>query len=177
MLSITADHALRAVLLLARIPADHALRADAIAEAIGAPRNYLAKTLNALAKSGIVRSARGPFGGFSLAIAPRDLTVARVTQLFDARPRTGVCLLSRRACDALNPCSAHTKWTTITESSLHAIETTTIAELLGEATVDGLDPRDLPSRPRISTRRQFQSNGLTHHELPRHELVNGDLVR
>ena len=122
MLSITADHALRAVLLLARIPADHAMRADAIAESIGAPRNYLAKTLNALAKAGIVRSSRGPFGGFSLAMSPRELTIARVTQLFDERPRTGACLLKKSRCDADNPCSAHNTWTAITASALHAIE-------------------------------------------------------
>jgi Rrf2 family protein len=152
MLSITADHALRAVLLLARIPADHAMRADTVADAIGAPRNYLAKTLNALAKAGIVRSARGPFGGFSLAIAPTELTVAQVTQIFDERPRTGVCLLGKRPCDASNPCAAHGKWTTITESALRAIETTTVAELLGEATPVTSDGAIVESRPRVGAR-------------------------
>ena len=153
MLSITADHALRAVLMLARIPADHSMRADAVAEAIGAPRNYLAKTLNALAKAGIVHSARGPSGGFSLAVAPRDLTVARVTQLFDERPRTGVCLLSKRACDAMNPCAAHNTWTAITASALEAIEATTIADLLGENGTGSADAAPLQSRPRVLARR------------------------
>jgi Rrf2 family protein len=151
MLSITADHALRAVLLLARIPADHAIRADTVAEAIGAPRNYLAKTLNALAKAGIVRSARGPFGGFSLAIPAADLTVAQVTQIFDARPRTGVCLLGKRACDSASPCTAHNTWTAITESALSAIERTTIAELLGEGRIDGV-ATPVDSRPRVVAR-------------------------
>lgn len=153
MLSITADHALRAVLLLARIPADHAMRADTVAEVIGAPRNYLAKTLNALAKAGIVRSARGPFGGFSLAIPPTELTVAQVTQIFDERPRTGICLLGKRPCDAANPCAAHNTWTAITESALDAIERTTIAELLGEARPDVGQPLVLDSRPRVAARR------------------------
>ena len=160
MLSITADHALRAVLLLARIPADHSMRADAIADAIGAPRNYLAKTLNALAKSGVVRSARGPMGGFSLAIPPRELTVARVTQLFDERPRTGQCLLSRKACDPSNPCAAHVKWTAITEAALHGIENTTIAELLGDANDGVHEILSLQSRPRVSGRRRLAGPAL-----------------
>lgn len=154
MLSITADHALRAVLMLARIPADHSMRADAVAEAIGAPRNYLAKTLNALAKSGILHSARGPSGGFSLAIAPQDLTIARVTQLFDERPRTGVCLLSKRACDATNPCAAHVTWTNITASALQAIEHTTIADLLGTGEYGSGAPVPIQSRPRVTARRR-----------------------
>ena len=53
MLSCTADYALRAILVLARTGSDRPLRADEIADATGAPRNYLAKTLNALAKAGL----------------------------------------------------------------------------------------------------------------------------
>ena len=51
MLSCTADYALRAILLLARVGSDRPLRADEIADATGAPRNYLAKTLNALPRN------------------------------------------------------------------------------------------------------------------------------
>ena len=153
MLSITADHALRAVLYLARIPADHSMRADAIAEAIGAPRNYLAKTLNALAKAGVLHSSRGPFGGFSLAIPASELTVARVTQLFDERPRTGQCLLHRDGCEP-GPCVAHEKWEAIVDAAMHGIENTTIAELLGEGNVFA-DRVSIKSRPRVSGRRRL----------------------
>ena len=66
MLSATADHALRATLVLARHASGTRLRATAIADAVGAPRNYMAKTLNQLAKAGIVSSSRGPLGGFLL---------------------------------------------------------------------------------------------------------------
>ena len=158
MLSITADHALRAVLFLARIPADHSMRADAIAEAIAAPRNYLAKTLNALAKAGVLHSSRGPFGGFSLAIPACDLTVARVTRLFDERPRTGQCLVHRHECDA-NPCVTHEKWEAITASAMHGIEHTTIAELLGSG-VDLMDSMSIQSRPRVSGRRRVEGPAL-----------------
>lgn len=158
MLSITADHALRAVLFLARIPADHSMRADAIAEAIGAPRNYLAKTLNALAKSGVLHSSRGPFGGFSLAIPARELTVARVTQLFDERPRTGQCLVHRNECET-DPCETHEKWEAITAAAMHGIENTTIAELLGAETVL-MDNSSIQSRPRVSGRRRMVGPAL-----------------
>jgi Rrf2 family protein len=159
MLSITADHALRAVLFLARIPADHSMRADAIAEAIGAPRNYLAKTLNALAKAGVLHSSRGPFGGFSLAFPASELTVARVTQLFDERPRTGQCLVHRKSCDPDNPCVAHEKWAAITAAALHGIENTTIAELLGAGTAL-VDTISIQSRPRVSGRRRVTGPAL-----------------
>ena len=78
MLSATAEHAVRAVLLLARHDGHKALSADAIAAELGAPRNYLAKTLNALAKAGVVHSARGAAGGFTLAVPATELTLARI---------------------------------------------------------------------------------------------------
>ena len=132
MLSSTADYALRAILVLARSAGDRPLRADEIADATGTPRNYLGKTLNALAKAGLVTSARGPTGGFSLAVAPETLPVERVVALFDApRPHTR-CLLGTGPCDAARPCSAHHRWSAVMAARQAPFATTTIADLLGQ---------------------------------------------
>ncbi len=133
MLSATAEHAVRAVLLLARHDGAKALSADAIAAELGAPRNYLAKTLNALAKSGVVHSARGAAGGFTLAIAPEPLTLARIVAPFDDHARMPACLLRNRPCDALNPCAVHARWNAIVGHEAARFEQTTIADLLTEA--------------------------------------------
>src|SRR5688500_7837013 len=106
MLTQTADHALRALLALARQGGDRPLRVEELAVLTGAPRNYLGKTLGALVKAGLLRSARGPLGGFSLAVAPAQITVSRVVDLF-AEPRVERrCLMGDRPCDAAHPCVA-----------------------------------------------------------------------
>ena len=75
--------------------------------------NYLAKTLNALAKEGIVGSTRGPQGGFRLRIPPAQVTLAEVVETFDdVRPRA-LCLLGDRPCDERHPCRAHAAWTRV----------------------------------------------------------------
>lgn len=130
MLSATAEHAVRAVLLLARHDGSKALSADAIAAELGAPRNYLAKTLNALAKAGVVHSARGAAGGFTLAIPPEQLTLARIISPFDDHARTPACLLRNRPCDPQNPCAVHGRWNAIVGHAAARFEQTTIAELL-----------------------------------------------
>lgn len=135
MLSATAEHALRAVLHLAQNPGTTAVPADTIAEILGAPRNYLAKTLNVLAKAGVVRSSRGPTGGFSLAIDPSELTVATVVAPFDEQPRTNMCLLQNKLCDSQNPCSAHARWVQIADQTTAAFASTTIADLLSGAVI------------------------------------------
>lgn len=130
MLSATSDHAIRAILVLAREYGQQPVRADEIADAIGAPRNYLAKTLNALAKEGLVTSARGPLGGFTLAVAPDQLTLARVIDCFDEpRPHTR-CMLGNTPCDPQRPCVVHDRWTDITLARRAPLRTTTVAQLL-----------------------------------------------
>lgn len=131
MLSATSDHAIRAVLLLARHDGNRRLSAEEIADAIGAPRNYLSKTLNSLAKLGLVTSSRGPNGGFLLAVSPADLTLARIVDCFEEPPRSAQkCLLGTSSCDLLRPCAAHHRWTGIKEARRAPLSVTTIADLL-----------------------------------------------
>ncbi len=131
MPSSTAEYALRAVLVLARHDGGRALRAEEIADAIAAPRNYLSKTLHALAREGILTSARGPRGGFLLACDPEELTVARVIDCFDGPPPLRRCLIGGTACDPANPCQSHHRWSAIIAARRTPFAQTTVASLLG----------------------------------------------
>lgn len=130
MLSSTSDYALRAILLLARRSAERPVRADEIARDTGAPPNYLAKTMNALAKAGIVSSARGPLGGFTLAIPANELTVARIVECFDEPHIHARCLLGTTPCDPNHPCTAHRRWTEVLAVRRDAYADTTVADLI-----------------------------------------------
>jgi Rrf2 family protein len=130
MLSQTSEHAIRALLFLAQRPAGEAVPATRIAAALGAPANYLAKTLNALARKGLVAGTRGPAGGFRLRRAAEEITLAEVDASFgEARP-AAVCLLGDRPCDALAPCAAHARWTSVCDQLRAPLRATTIADLL-----------------------------------------------
>jgi Rrf2 family protein len=132
MLSRTADYAVRAVVLLARHHGKRLVSADEIASVLGAPRNYMSKTLNTLARRGVLTSMRGPGGGFGLALAPDALSVATVIDVFaDARPVVTRCLLEDRPCNIDDPCSAHRRWMTITRIAREPLVGTTIGELCG----------------------------------------------
>ncbi|CAN5841082.1 RrF2 family transcriptional regulator [soil metagenome] len=136
MLSQTAEHALRATLFLARSSVGEPMSADVIAEALGAPRNYLSKTLNTLAKRGLLSSARGPYGGFQLVRAAEELTIAEVVHAFD-EPRTrGICLLGGGPCNDAEPCGAHFRWKAVTAEMLAPLNNTTIADLLEDEVSD-----------------------------------------
>ncbi|HYD52884.1 MAG TPA: DUF542 domain-containing protein [Gemmatimonadaceae bacterium] len=130
MLTLTADHAVRALLTLARFGGERPLRVEEIAERTGAPRNYLGKTLNVLVKEGLLRSARGPTGGFSLAVPAAQITVSRVADLFSEARSHPRCLMGSGPCDPAHPCGAHDRWSAMTSNARSPLERTTLAELL-----------------------------------------------
>ena len=138
VLTKTGDYALRALLVLARRGVGRPLPADALAEATGAPANYMGKTLHALARAGLVRGTRGPTGGFALAVAPEAITIARIADVFAEPPAARRCLLGTGPCSATNPCGAHHRWMRVVTAMREPLATTTIADLLADAELDGI---------------------------------------
>ena len=130
MLSQTAEYALRAVLFLAD-HTDEAVDAGRIAKALGIPKNYLAKTLYALARAGVLHSGRGPAGGFRLAAAPSRIPLIRVVEPFDALEARRQCLLGNAVCSDAEACAAHAAWKDVSGRIAHFFRTTTVAELRG----------------------------------------------
>lgn len=135
MLSTTAKYALRAVCHLASpsIPAHRPVPAHEIAQALGVPGNYLSKIMNQLARDGIVRSRRGPRGGFTLASPADQVTLSRVTASFDPTEAPLACLVESRPCDPDHPCVAHEGWAQVARDMRDFFTNTTVAELLAGA--------------------------------------------
>lgn len=155
MLTRTAEHALRAAIFLAREAQDGPVSADRVAAALGAPTNYMAKTLGALAVAGIVEGRRGPHGGYRLLIPADRLTLAAVIDLFESEHGIATCLVGGRPCNPQNPCVAHFRWTAVRDAARAPLRTTTIADLIaGEA--DGASP----SAPRTVVERKSSEEAL-----------------
>ena len=73
-----ADYAVRAAIELVGASAAAPRKADSIAVAQGIPLSFLENILNQLKSAGVVRSQRGPEGGWWLLRGPQDVTVADV---------------------------------------------------------------------------------------------------
>lgn len=130
MLSRTAEYALRAVVVLARRYGEAPVSSDEIATILGAPHNYLSKTLNALSRRGIVTSTRGPGGGFVLAVAPDALTIGDIADVFaEAIPNGARCLVNDARCNPQRPCYAHRRWTEIQDAAREPLRCARISEL------------------------------------------------
>ena len=127
LLSQTSEYALRAVLHIATRGGP--VSVGEIAEAVGVPQNYLSKTLHQLARAGVLASARGPAGGFRLAVAADELTLQGVVSPF-AGQRGRRCLLGHGVCGEVQDCAAHARWAPVATQLRDFFATTTVADLL-----------------------------------------------
>ena len=130
VLSQTATYALRATLCLAEAEGSGPLRVDDIAEALTVPRNYLSKILHVLARGHVLRSTRGPGGGFQLAKPPEELRLSEIIGHFDDLPEASGCLLGRDRCSDDDPCAAHDRWKGVSASVWDFFDDTTLTDLL-----------------------------------------------
>jgi Rrf2 family protein len=84
-----ADYAVRAVIELASSSQGSPRKVDEVARAQGIPVSFLENILTQLRSSGVVRSQRGPEGGYWLAHPAEEVTLAQVIRAVEG-PLVGV---------------------------------------------------------------------------------------
>jgi Rrf2 family protein len=87
--SAKTDYAIRAVLELAAAGDERPIKGERIATAQQIPLRFLENILMQLRHAGLVESRRGADGGYRLARAPEDVTLAEVIRAIDG-PLAGV---------------------------------------------------------------------------------------
>jgi len=130
MLSITAEHALRALAELARLQRGEAIQGRQLASKADIPANYLSKILWTLAHAGLIDATRGSGGGYRLRRDPARIRLAEVVNLFDRPKWKERCFLGcPRECSDTDACPAHRSWLEVREAFRRFLESTTIAEI------------------------------------------------
>jgi Rrf2 family protein len=82
-LTRASDYALGALVHLARAGEGRPLPSHLIADAHGIPERFLVKVLRPLVNAGILRSVKGPGGGYRLGRSPREVSLLEVVQAVD----------------------------------------------------------------------------------------------
>ncbi len=141
MISQTAEYALRAVAYLAEHPAAPCTVSD-IAAATSMPQEYLAKVLGELTRAGLVRSQRGPTGGFRLATDPALMSVLAVVQAVCPINRIHECPLHRDE-HQTEMCPLHKLLDGAIANVQKAFRESSIADLISSGTCGTTAPADL----------------------------------
>lgn len=127
-----ADAALRVLLALAQTAAPGVLTAEALARSQGLTRRMLDPVLLELSRSGMIVGLRGQSGGYRLAWAPADVTLADVIAAVD-RPLAEACGLSGRSSRVRPPTDGPTAmWLGVRAGLREVLESFTLAAVVSD---------------------------------------------
>jgi Rrf2 family protein len=127
--SPTCQHALRALIYLAEKNAPGPVLVREIADAAGVPRQSLAKILHGLRNQGLVRSTKGPGGGYQLARPGDSVRVVEVIEAVDGRIELDrSCILGLDRCTDQASCALHEVWKHFRENYYTTVSSMTLRE-------------------------------------------------
>ncbi|HSD59630.1 MAG TPA: Rrf2 family transcriptional regulator [Burkholderiales bacterium] len=129
ILSRTSQYAIQALIFIAAQPRGTTILNRSAAEHLRVPPAYLAKIMRQLSKGGLLVSARGRQGGFTLAEGAGKVDLMRVITLIEGLGFTDDCVLGLKVCEDLTACPMHYQWRPIKER---------VVALLREQTLEGL---------------------------------------
>ena len=125
------EYAIRGMVFLARQPSGGMVLMPAIAAAAEAPASFLAKIFQAFAKSGLVISARGSGGGFTLARPAAEITLRQVVEVAEGPILPNRCLSGAGRCTHGDRCRVHGVWGKVQQQVVSLLDQVTLAEIAG----------------------------------------------
>ena len=127
--SRSAEYAIRAFVNLAQVPEGKYAMVKSIAEQEGIPSHFLAKILQQLARKGLLRSSKGPSGGFSLRVDAGDVRLLDIVEALDGLAPYQQCASGLSECSDEMPCSMHDSWIALRSRIMDYLGKNTIADL------------------------------------------------
>ncbi len=131
-----ADYAIRCVLFLSR-EAGRIISANEISQSALIPKSFLAKILQRLSKTGIVRSTQGIAGGFQLARPPDEVNLFEVIEAVQGPSALNTCAIDKHKCNLSSTCAVHPIWVQIMEELEERLRGETFAKLIGACATRG----------------------------------------
>jgi Rrf2 family protein len=141
------DYATRALLALA-LTDGGALKMAEIAQRTQVPPSILEQIMAQLRGAGMVRSERGPRGGYRLNHTPEEITLERVVRLFQG-PLAPIACATRsepEPCPVELGCSMRDTWREVRDATIAILERTTFADLARRAGGVWIQPK-IPVTP------------------------------
>ena len=132
-LSKKADYALIAMKHLAQRQDAVSASAREIAGAYDIPIELLAKVLQKLVRTGLLRSVQGTRGGYVLGRPSSGITVGDIIQAIDGPFTVTACSTERNTCEQFGKCNIRDPLWRIKERIVSALSTVSLAEMASES--------------------------------------------
>jgi len=123
------DYGLRAVIYLSHQDPGRSCSLSAIARHQSIPLKFLEKIIRDLSRNGLVKSKRGPDGGYCLARLPREITFQDVIEALEGPIAVNVCMDPHVSCSHWSRCTMVGVWSEVQRKIVDVFTRTTLADV------------------------------------------------
>jgi Rrf2 family protein len=134
-LSTRGQYGVRAMFEIAKGYPDAPTTIKEIAERQDVSVAYLEQILNTLRRAGLVRSVRGPGGGYLLSRGPAHISIGAILKELEGPVAITSCLDPLEGCSRVDTCVTHLLWRSLGEKIEAFLGTITLDDLLRDATL------------------------------------------
>lgn len=131
--SQSSKYAIRAFVNLASLPEGQFAMVKNIAEEEQIPAHFLAKILQGIARKGLLKSSKGPTGGFCLKVPAKKLKLIDIVEAVDGLNNFNACAGGLPECSSAKACSLCDRWRPVQSRIMVFLGKTTIADLVRDA--------------------------------------------
>jgi Rrf2 family protein len=127
--SSACEYAIRAMTYVANFEPGTRLLARDISAHEHIPGPFLGKIFQTLVRAGLLKSSKGPGGGFALARNPDAISLYDIYLAVDGDTYLDACAVGLSRCSDEMPCPLHERWKPIRERIRNYLESTTLANM------------------------------------------------
>jgi Rrf2 family protein len=131
-LSTKGQYGVRAMFEIARGYPESPLTIREISERQEVSVAYLEQILNKLRRAGLIRSVKGPGGGYLLTKAPGSISIASILKELEGPVAITSCLDPEEGCTRVEGCVTHLLWKSLGAKIEAFLETITLSDLLDQ---------------------------------------------
>lgn len=129
ILSKHCEYGIQALLVLATKKTEGWTSLKEITDRLNAPEQYLAKILQDMSRKGIIKSRKGPMGGFMLGKPAENILLYDVVNALDGTEFLDKCVLGFDECTSDNPCPKHESWGSLRDHIKQTMVTSSIGDM------------------------------------------------
>ncbi|PKN46422.1 MAG: Rrf2 family transcriptional regulator [Deltaproteobacteria bacterium HGW-Deltaproteobacteria-17] len=133
-------YGLRIMLELALRHGQGPVLVDLIERSQGISGKYIHQLMPGLRHAGLVRTVRGPHGGYELARSPDEITVLEIITLLEGPPVPVDCVTRPDVCGRTGDCVTHELWSEVAAAIEGVLSRTTLGTLCRRQRERGQEP-------------------------------------
>ena len=129
LIPMKVDYGVRILVYLASFPNESVVKATDISMQRHIPEKFLFQISNDLINKKLIKSLRGPNGGYSLARNASDISVADVIESLDKSMAPVACLDNSESCQISGNCAQQNMWSDVEQTLIDKLEMISIKDL------------------------------------------------